>query len=297
MGTKRWDGETVDSWVDEHGIGTVMLNRPEKLNAFNPKMTEEFRFHMERFRSDDAVKAVIIGGKGRAFCAGHDVGTGGGVTGLTADGKSSDPPQRQRLRESFDVVGERTNYILLFPKVTIAMVHGYCIGAGTGIAMACDLTVVADNAVISWEANRHGRATGSDLWVMLHLGPKKARELALTGGRIAGSEAEALGWASRSVPEEDLMAETMRLARQVVLQPRDGLALGKAVRQLEFERLGIANRAAFALENTLFTNIRFEDDEPSFFRDRQDFGPREAMHRLKQRYDDARNAQPADLDE
>lgn len=287
MRVREFAGETVESWVDEHGIAHVMFNRPEKLNAFSPAMTAEFRDHMERYKDDDDVKAVIIGGNGKSFCAGHDVSTGGKVTGFAVAGHESNPPQRSRLRESFEVVGERTNYILLFPKVTIAMVHGYCIGAGTGIAMACDLTVVAEDAVISWEANRHGRATGSDLWAMLHLGPKKARELALIGGQLTGAEATDLGWANRSVPASELELEATRLARQVVLQPRDGLALGKATRHLEFERLGIAGRAAFALENTLFTNIRFEDDEPSFFRDRQEFGPREAIHKLKGRYKDA----------
>jgi enoyl-CoA hydratase len=276
----------------ENHIARVIFNRPEKLNALNPEMYKLLMDYLELARADDDVKVVIIKGAGKSFNAGHDLSRTGFVSGFgygaSAFGEGAaerNKSQRTRLRNDFDNLIRRWRYILLFPKVTIAQVHGYCIGAGRHIAEACDLTLVADDAKISWEDQRHGHAEGSELWSMLHLGPKKSRELHLTGATLSGKEAADLGWASRSVPLDKLESETERIARIIALQPRDGIAIGKAQRQMEFEALGIAHSGTAAVIHTLFTNIHFEDDEVNFYKDRHDLGVKEAMHKVTQAFE------------
>jgi enoyl-CoA hydratase len=270
----------------EGNVARVILNRPDRLNALGREVYRDMISAFGEAREDDEVKVVIFKGNGRSFASGHDLTQVGYVYGFgTGAAGERRPSQRTRLHRDFDELVWRQNYVLLFPKITIAQVHGHCGGGARILVENCDLTVVADDAQISWAEQRLGFAGGSELWSMLHLGPKKAREMGLTGGVLTGQEAYSHGWANRCVPADQLEEETERLARVVARQPRDGIAIGKARRYLELEELGISGVAKHATFHAYFTNLRWEPDEANFYKERRDRGTREAMHLLAQRFE------------
>jgi enoyl-CoA hydratase len=277
-------------------VARVILNRPDRLNALGREVYRDMIAAFGEAREDDDVKVVIFKGNGRSFASGHDLTQVGYVYGFGTGGKDERrPSQRTRLNRDFDELVWRQNYVLQFPKVVIAQVHGHCGGGARILVENCDLTVVAEDAQISWAEQRLGFCGGSELWSMLHLGPKKAREMGLTGGVLTGAEAYSYGWANRCVPLADLEAETERLARIVSRQPRDGIAIGKARRYLELEELGISHVAKHATFHAYFTNLRWEPDEGNFYKERRDRGTREAMHLLSRRFEvESEDPAPAD---
>jgi enoyl-CoA hydratase len=285
MTTQREEFEFSIYEKDDH-VARVILNRPDRLNALGREVYRDLMAAMELARNDDDVKVVIIKGNGRAFSAGHDLTQVGYVYGFgTGAPGERKPSQRTRIARDFDELIRRMNYVLLFPKVTIAQVHGTCAGGSRIVVECCDLTVVAEDAQITWAEERLGFASGFSLWSMLHLGPKKARELGLTGGELTGRQAYDLGWANRCVAFDQLESVTESLARVVSHQPRDGIAIGKAFRYLELEQLGIASTAKRALAHAMFTNLRWEPDEDNFYKLRREMGTREAIHHLAKQFE------------
>ena len=279
-------------------IARVTLNRPEKLNAFGMardrvdwegrQLQLDFMAALDKAEYDDEVKVVIIKGAGRSFSAGFDISR---VYHVYEDfdeepGKRR-PSQRARL-EVDRVFAEQNQRILLFPKITIAQVHGHCIGQGASVAEACDITIVADDAHISHAEQRLGFAGSGEnlLPLFLSVGYKRAREMLLIGEAIDGKEAERIGWAAKSVPPEKLEEEVNRIARQIALLPRDGIAIGKASNHLILDILGATQGwLQCYLTHTLFTNLRFEPDEYSFIKERRDTGARAAFHKRDERYE------------
>ena len=177
--------------------------------------------------------------------------------------------------------------ILLFPKVTIAQVHGHCIGEGAAIAEACDIAIVANDAHISHAEQRLGFAgSGINLVPLFQmLGYKRARELVLTGRAMDGIEAERIGWVTKSVPFDKLEEEVNKMAKEIALLPYDGLAIGKASNHLILDILGLTQGWLQGyLTHTLFTNLRFESGEYNFVRQRKGEGTRTGIHKRDERY-------------
>jgi len=275
----------------------VTLNRGEKLNAFgmglDPLDTEPSRLmrdlesSLDEAENDDEVKVVIIKGAGRAFSAGFDISR---VYHVYEDcdeepGKRH-PNQRARLRIDKEWSGLNQR-ILLFPKVTIAQVHGYCIGEGASIAEACDITIVADDAHISHAEQRLGFAGSGENIVQLFqmVGYKRARAMLLLGETMDGKEAERVGWATKSVPPDKLEEEVDKIAKQVALLPYDGIAIGKASNHLILDILGVTQGWLHCyLTHTMFTNLRFEPGEYNFIKERKVTGTRTAFHKRDERY-------------
>jgi enoyl-CoA hydratase len=179
--------------------------------------------------------------------------------------------------------------LLLFPKITVAQVHGHCIGEGAIIMEACDLAIVASDAQISHAEQRLGFA-GSGLNLLplyLTVGMKRARELLITGRTISGEEAVQIGLANQAVPLDQLEQAVETLCRQIVLLPADGIAIGKASSHWILDILGATSGLVQGyVTHTLFTNLRFEPGEFNFFRQRRDTGTRTAFHQRDDRYDD-----------
>lgn len=202
--------------------GTLVLNRPEKLNAFNPEMFEQFGAALKALNDDPAVKVIIIRGAGRAFSVGNDVAKGG--SGYEAGKHEHDPvADSMRLRKRMEMWQD----IRRCPKPVIAQVHGFCIGVATQMAVCCDITVVSEDAHIGWPAVPLGGGYLSPFSAWL-IGPKKAKELSfIAGSRMSGTEAVAWGWANRAVPLAELGSTTLTLARQIAKTPADLLAIKK----------------------------------------------------------------------
>ena len=275
----------------DNQIARITFNLPEKLNVMDfpgdKGLLDDFQAALDVAAEDDDLKVVIIKGAGRSFCAGHD------LTRIfkVYEEQDKEPGKRrpsQRARLKIDRKWKEGHQkILLFPKVTIAQVHGYCIGEGALISEFCDIAIVADDAHISHAEQRLGFAgSGVNLLPLFqNLGYKRARELVLTGRAFDGKEAERIGWATKSVPFEKLEEEVEAMAKQVCLLPYDGLAIGKAANHQILDILGVSQGLQFAYAtHTLFTNLRFEPGEFNFVKQRKDEGTRTGIHERDERY-------------
>ncbi len=274
----------------EGAVAKITLNKPETLNAMDVELTEDILKALTEAEEDDDVKAVIFRGAGRCFSSGYDLGrvyyVYGGGTGKAGE-KVRRPSQRSRLK--YDRWRSETlRRIYTCPKVTIAQVHGYCIGGGLYTVLCCDLAIAASNAKIGHSEQRlvfAGAMYVLPIEIML-IGQKKTRELLLTGKLVDGDEAEKIGLVNKSVPEDKLEDETMKMAQIITLMPRDGLAIGKAVAMVAYDTLGLT--ASFGqgyLGHTMATNIRFEEDEFNFLKHRRDLGVKGAIKARDKRYE------------
>ncbi len=274
---------------EEGSMVTLTMNKPETLNALNIEFSREIDDALTKVEQDDDVKVVVLKGAGKAFSAGYDLGrvyfVYGGGTGKPED-KSRRPSQRSRL--AYDRWrSESLRRIFLLDKITIAQVHGYCIGGGLYMSLCCDMTIAAEDAKIGHSEQRLGFSGTMYVFPIevALIGQKRARELLLTGKLIDGKEAERIGLVNQVVAADQLEAETRKLARSMTLLPRDGIAIGKATARLAYDSMGLSS--AFGqgyLGHTMFTNTRFEPDEYNFIKRRRDVGLREAVKERDARY-------------
>jgi 2-(1,2-epoxy-1,2-dihydrophenyl)acetyl-CoA isomerase len=197
-----------------HGpLAIVRFNRPERLNAIDGDVIESLIEHLEQVAEDRRVRAVILTGTGRGFCAGGD------LHGLQA-GSNRPPPPPRADEEQVERMLQLTRASTLLhemPKVTIAAVNGPCAGAGLSLACAADLRIAAESAVFATAFLRAGQ-TGDygGTWLLPRLvGPGKARELFFLGDRIDAEEAVRIGLVNRVVPDEDLLPVAQAVAEQV----------------------------------------------------------------------------------
>jgi len=274
---------------EEGSIVTLTLNKPETLNALNIEFSHEIDDALTKAEQDDDVKVVVIKASGKAFSSGYDLGRAYRVYGA-GDGKAEKKVRRpsQRTRLAYDRWrAESLRRIFLFEKITIAQVHGHCIGGGLYMSLCCDLTIAAEDAKIGHSEQRLGFSGAMYVFpieVML-IGQKKARELLLTGKLLDGKEAERIGLVNHAVPADQLEAETRKLAKSMTLLPRDGIAIGKATARLAYDSMGLSS--AFGqgyLGHTMFTNVRYEPDEFNFIKRRRDVGLKEAIKERDARY-------------
>ena len=274
---------------EEGSMVTLTMNKPETLNALNIEFSREIDEALTEVEQDDDVKVVVFKGSGKSFSSGYDLErvyfVYGGGTGKVED-KSRRPSQRSRL--AYDRWrSESLRRIFLLNKITIAQVHGYCIGGGLYMSLCCDMTIAAEDAKIGHSEQRLGFSGAMYVFPIevALIGQKRARELLLTGKLIDGKEAERIGLVNQVVPADQLEAETRKLARSMTLLPRDGIAIGKATARLAYDSMGLSS--AFGqgyLGHTLFTNIRYEPGEFNFIKRRRDVGMKEAVKERDARY-------------
>lgn len=270
-------------------VSYITLNRPEKLNALTDEMLDGVLEGVRNAELDDDVKAVVIKGAGRCFSSGWDLETIGRMYGIkdVAHGERvRRPPQRNGLlldrRRS-----EKYAAILLSMKTTIAQVHGYCLGAAWMIPLVCDLVIASDDAVFAHTEQRLG-ASGT-MWTLpleiLHCGPKKARELMLTGREFSAAEAERLNLINRVVPGAELETEVKALTDAISLLPRDGLAIGKAYTNMTYDLMRMVSPfLQYSASHPLVVGMKWEPDELSFPKERREEGVREAAHKRASRF-------------
>ena len=206
------------------GIGTVTLNRPEKLNAFFGAMRDEIGMALEEVADRDDVRVVVVTGRGRAFCTGADVGY---LAGLL---------ERGELEEANALVtaGRRViGAITSMSKPVIGSLNGPAAGGGANLALACDLRIASDRASIGQTFNRIGlHPDWGGTWLLPRLvGRARAAELFFFGEMIDATEAERLGLVNRVVPHEELEAATLEWAGRLAAKPPLALALAKQALQ------------------------------------------------------------------
>ncbi len=188
----------------EGAVATITLNRPDKLNAINDAMFRELLAALDEVRQDWDSLVVVIKGAGRAFSAGQDLSGVG-----TDEVMPPNPRSKAYLYNMFATEMQnqwRWQTIFEFPKITVAQVHGYCLGAGLDLAMACRAIIATEDAVLGDPSVRMGLASPNPLWTY-RIGLKKTKELLLTGKYIDGKEAERVGLVMKAVSADKLEEE------------------------------------------------------------------------------------------
>lgn len=234
------DYETVLCETDG-AVGTITLNRPEKLNAMSPQLRDDLEAALRALDQGDDVRVVVIKAAGRAFCAGYDItprpGAGNG-------GRRSIAQDRDGLRRSI----ERWLWMWNYRKPIIAQVHGYCLAGGGELAGMCDLIFCAEDARFGHPA---GRALGIPptlgLWPV-KIGMLKSKELLFTGDTIDGKEAERIGMVNKALPAAELDGFVRDFARRVSMVSLDALTVHKHVVNRWFEIMGLRTGAAEGAE-------------------------------------------------
>jgi enoyl-CoA hydratase len=208
-------------------IATLTLNRPEKRNPVNEEMLGELEMILMELREDRETRVVIVTGTGNTFCAGADISHLKGITDPIERQKRFIPVSRNRGR-----LLNRVNLMLeQLEQVTIAAINGYAIGAGLGLALACDFRIAAAGTQFWLPEVDLGvpLGTGSTARLTRLVGPAKAKELIMTGDRFDSTEALRLGLLYKVVPAEQLPETTWAFAKKLAGKNPRAMALSKAI--------------------------------------------------------------------
>ena len=215
-------------------VARISFNRPQVLNAYNMRMRDDLSEALSAVADDAEVRALLITGEGRSFCAGAD---------LTEFGTAPSQVIARKVRWQRDVWGQMVN----LSKPSVAAVHGFCIGSGVEIALLCDLRVAANDTVFAMPEVHLGMipAAGGTQTLPRTVGPAMAMDLLLTGRPFDANEALAMRMLTRVTPAQGLIDEGWRLAEalaglepQAVAAMKEALRIGddlELVRGLEFE--------------------------------------------------------------
>jgi 2-(1,2-epoxy-1,2-dihydrophenyl)acetyl-CoA isomerase len=224
----------------EAGLQTITLNRPDKLNAFNPEMHKALRAALDQALDERSIGAVLLTGAGRGFCSGQDlserrVEPGAAPIDLSVSLGSYYNPLVRRLRE--------------LPKPIVCAVNGVAAGAGANIALACDIVVAARSAKFVQSFARLGLVpdSGGTYFLPRLAGAARAMGLALLAEPLAAEDAERWGLIWKAVDDDKLMAEASAIARKLASGPTKGY--------------GLIKRALYASEhNSLDAQLDLERD-------------------------------------
>lgn len=224
----------------EGSTAWIMLNRPRFHNAQNGQMLYALDAAFRRALNDDAIKAIVLGGEGKHFSAGHDIGTPGRDVGVSQDRVHLVPDHVNKPAAEFLYTREHEVYLGMcrrwraISKPTVAMVQGACIAGGLMLAWCCDLIVAAEDAFFQDPVLMMG-IPGVEYWAHpFELPPRVAAEFLLLGDKMSAQRAHQFGMVNRVVARENLRAECAKIAARLARQPSLGLWLTKqAISQAE----------------------------------------------------------------
>src|SRR5580692_4509129 len=193
-------------------VATLTLNRPEKLNAVNVRLLVEAAAALKKWSRDPEIGAIVVTGTGRAFCAGGDV---------SMMAREDEESTLEQKIDGLRFMQEISWLLYSSPKVTIASVNGFAMGAGLGIALACDLRIASSTAKFGTAYARVGY--GGDFgttWLLTHYaGAPKAKELFFLADSVDAAEAHRIGLVNRVVEPDALAEETAAVARRITEGP------------------------------------------------------------------------------
>jgi enoyl-CoA hydratase/carnithine racemase len=230
------------------GVATITLNRPERMNAFTNTMIREWAQALEDARTDADVRAVIVTGAGRGFCAGADLR--GGDVGLPS-GDGGPPSAADRRNWLRDGVHNVPRQVAILDKPYIAAVNGPAVGAGMDMVSMTDIRIASEEARFAMSYVKVGLVPGDGgcYYLPRIVGLAKALELIWTGDFIDAQEALRIGYVSQVVPGDDLMNTAMSLARRIAEGPAVAIQLAKrlAYRGLNAEPIEALEAAGHAM--------------------------------------------------
>lgn len=220
--------------MDEAGVATLTLDRPEKLNAINVALMIDLRTHVDAVARDPSVGCVVLTGAGRSFCSGHD---------LESIASGEKEPSKHFDPETIDALEA-------LPMPTIGKIRGHCFTGGLELVLACDLLIAADDAKLG---DTHGQWGLAPVWGMSvrlpeRVGRSRAKELMFTSRRISGTRAAEIGLVDRAVPAEDLDKAVAELAAEITANSWDTNRIDKALVASTSER---SRRDSLLIERNL----------------------------------------------
>jgi enoyl-CoA hydratase/carnithine racemase len=230
----------VVTYTADGPVGIVTINRPDKLNAIDHDVRHGLGTRLREADADPAVSVVVLRSEGRSFCVGYDI-------------SPADPAKAAWRHDALrwhaslteDVAMEMTPWDM--NKPVVASVQGHCLGGGCELAMLCDLTIAADNALFGEPEIRFSNV-GPALVMPFVVGLKRARELLYMGDMIDAETAREMGMVNRVVPLAELPAATMKLARRLALIAPESLMFTKLATRRGAEAAGFRNAILAGLD-------------------------------------------------
>ena len=210
--------------LERHDTGAVtrlVMNAPERLNALSDEMLAALHTSLDEIANDRSVRAVIISGNGKAFCAGHD------LKQMTA-GRQAEDGGRAYFKDLFDRCAAMMARVQSMPQPVIAQVHGIATAAGCQLVATCDMAIAAQGTKFGVNGVNIGLFCSTPMVALSrNIGRKQAFEMLTTGAFIEAERAETLGLINRVVAPEALENETMALADTVASKLGTAVKIGK----------------------------------------------------------------------
>lgn len=234
-------------------VATLTLNRPTKMNALSDGLLVDMQAALDEIERDRSIRAVIITGAGKAFCAGFDLS-----------------PREHPLTSVQDwrdhaKLGNDTWFKIWNSRLpVIAAVNGFCLGGGCDLSMVCDFTIAADHAEFG-EPEIQFQSSPPFLIMPWIVPMKKTKEMLLTGGRVNVETAERLGLVNRAVPADRLMEEARELAHRLVMIPQEAMETNKRGINHSYEIRGFASTIAYGAEMFALTLLSESPESKEFF--------------------------------
>jgi 2-(1,2-epoxy-1,2-dihydrophenyl)acetyl-CoA isomerase len=200
-----------------NGVCEIKLNRPQVFNSFNRNMAIALQEALDSCERNDEVRAIIITGEGKAFCAGQDL----------AEAVDPDGPELQAIvRDHYNPIIERIRNI---EKPVIAAVNGVAAGAGANIALACDVTIAKKSASFIQAFSKIGLIpdSGGTFFLPRIIGMQKALALMFTGDKVSAEQAEQLNMIYKAVDDDVFESEVLAFSETIAAMPTRGLGLTK----------------------------------------------------------------------
>lgn len=208
----------------ESGVCTLTLNRPEVFNSFNRTMALSLQKELDAAERNDEVRAIVIIGEGKAFCAGQDL----------AEATDPEGPELQTIvRDHYNPIIARIRTI---EKPIIAAVNGVAAGAGANIALACDITIARKSASFIQAFSKIGLIpdSGGTFFLPRIVGMQKALALMMTGDKVSADDAVALNMIYKAVEDDSFESEVNTFAQIIASMPTRGLGLTKKAVNMSF---------------------------------------------------------------
>ncbi len=234
--------------ADAASVATLTLNRPDQYNALSHALLAELQAALDAIARDDSVRAVVIAGAGKAFCAGHDLK------------EIRERADAEFTAEVFERAGRLMTALTRLPQPVIARVHGHAYAAGCQLVAQCDLAVASAEARFATSGVNYGVFCSTPGVALGRNVPRKrALEMLLTGEPIDAATALAYGLVNRAVPADRLDAELQGLAQSILAKSAAIVAAGKRAFYAQIdEALAQAYRTATA---AMLENLRSEDGQ------------------------------------
>ena len=249
---------------DAHGIAGLTLNRPDAFNALSKELLTALQTELDAIKNDPGIRVVAITGKGRAFCAGHDLKEMAGER------------ERDALLGLFGQCSKMMLTLTQLPQPVIALVDGIATAAGCQLVAACDLALASTDARFATSGVKYGLFCSTPMVALSrNVGRKASMEMLLTGDFIEAEDALRLGLVNQVVKPDDLEEAFDAMVTRLLDKPKDVLALGKRAFYQQLE-MGLADAYDFTTEVIVDNALGkdFEEGLAAFIDKRQpNWGP------------------------